>query len=330
APPSRPGARSTVRRCCRSRPRSRASTTPRASCSCCAPTPRSTPADGLLKRIAKPHQYFAVSKAVEKTIMAVRTDGRAGVVWHTQGSGKSMEMELYTNRVMRHPQLKNPTVVVITDRNELDGQLYSGFARSLLLPDTPQQIRRRKELREELSGRVTGGIYFTTLQKFGRTAEEKESGTDHPLLSDRKNIIVIVDEAHRSHYDDLDGYARHLRDALPNATLIAFTGTPLSFDDRDTRAVFGDYIDIYDLSRAVDDGATVPVYFEPRLIKVRLAEGLTQEDLDAAADEATTGLDDTERARIEQSVAVVNAVYGAPARLEALAADIVKHWETRS
>lgn len=286
-------------------------------------------AEGLLKRIAKPHQYFAVTKAVGSTIDAVRTNGKAGVVWHTQGSGKSMEMELYTAAVMRHPALKNPTVVLITDRNELDGQLYSGFARSQLLPDTPKQIRRRTELRSELSGRVTGGIYFTTLQKFGRTKDEKDSGTEHPLLSDRKNIIVIVDEAHRSHYDDLDGYARHLRDALPNATLIAFTGTPISFEDRNTRDVFGDYIDVYDLSRAVDDGATVPVYFEPRLIKVQLTAGVTQEDLDSAADEATTGLDDTERARIEQSVAVVNAVYGAPDRLAELAKDLVTHWERR-
>lgn len=286
-------------------------------------------AEGLLKRIAKPHQYFAVTKAVGSTIDAVRTNGKAGVVWHTQGSGKSMEMELYTASVMRHPALKNPTVVLITDRNELDGQLYSGFARSQLLPDTPKQIRRRSELRSELSGRVTGGVYFTTLQKFGRTKDEKDSGIEHPLLSDRKNIIVVVDEAHRSHYDDLDGYARHLRDALPNATLIAFTGTPISFDDRNTQEVFGDYIDIYDLSRAVEDGATVPVYFEPRLIKVQLADGRTLEDLDADADEATAGLDDTERARIEQSVAVVNAVYGAPERLAELAKDLITHWEGR-
>ncbi|MFJ2619207.1 type I restriction endonuclease subunit R [Glutamicibacter sp. NPDC087344] len=286
-------------------------------------------AEGLLKRIAKPHQYFAVTKAVGSTIDAVRTNGKAGVVWHTQGSGKSMEMELYTASVMRHPALKNPTVVVITDRNELDGQLYAGFARSQLLPDTPQQIRRRTQLRSELSGRVTGGIYFTTLQKFGRTKDEKDAGTDHPLLSDRKNIIVIVDEAHRSHYDDLDGYARHLRDALPNATLIAFTGTPISFEDRNTQDVFGDYIDVYDLSRAVEDGATVPVYFEPRLIKVKLTDGMTQDDVDNAADEATVGLDDTERARIEQSVAVLNAVYGAPERLAELAQDLVTHWEQR-
>ena len=286
--------------------------------------------DGLAKRIAKPHQYFAVNKAVSSTVQAVESNGKAGVVWHTQGSGKSMEMELYANLVSRHPKLKNPTVVVITDRNELDGQLYETFAASLLLPEKPRQIRRRSELRDELTNRTTGGIYFTTLQKFGRSDAEKHAGTEHPLLSDRRNIIVVVDEAHRSHYDDLDGYARHLRDALPHATLIAFTGTPISFDDRNTQDVFGPYIDIYDLSRAVDDGATVPVYFEPRLIKVGLAADVTEETLDEAADEATVGLDDTERARIEASVAVVNAVYGAPERIAALAQDLVTHWENRS
>src|SRR5699024_8680486 len=166
-------------------------------------------AEGLLKRIAKPHQYFAVTKAVGSTIDAVRTNGKAGVVWHTQGSGKSMEMELYTNRVMRHAELKNPTLVVITDRKELDGQLYETFRQSQLLPEDPVLVRKRSQLRDELSARATGGIYFTTLQKFGRSKLERESGADHPLLSDRNNIIVIVDEAHRSHYDDLDGYARH-------------------------------------------------------------------------------------------------------------------------
>jgi type I restriction enzyme R subunit len=286
-------------------------------------------ADGLVKRIAKPHQYFAVTNAVGSTVDAVESHGKAGVVWHTQGSGKSMEMELYANLVIRQPKLLNPTIVVITDRSELDGQLYETFARSLLLPDKPKQIRRRSELRDELSNRTTGGIYFTTLQKFGRSRDERDAGADHPLLSDRRNIIVVVDEAHRSHYDDLDGYARHLKDALPHATLIAFTGTPISFQDRNTREVFGNYIDIYDLTRAVEDGATVPVYFEPRLIKVGLAADVKEEALDAAADEATVGLDDTERARIEQSVAVVNAVYGAPARLEALAEDIVSQWENR-
>ncbi|MGX7725076.1 type I restriction endonuclease subunit R [Rhodococcus sp. 5G237] len=285
--------------------------------------------NGLVKRIAKPHQYFAVSKAVGSTVKAVASEGKAGVVWHTQGSGKSMEMELYANQVIRHPRLANPTIVVITDRNELDGQLYETFARSQLLPERPRQIRRREELRQELSGRTTGGIYFTTLQKFGRSREERDAGLSHPQLSARRNIIVIVDEAHRSHYDSLDGYARHLRDALPHATLIAFTGTPISFEDRNTRAVFGDYIDIYDLTRAVEDGATVPVHFESRLVKVSFGEEVSEEQIDTSADEVTAGLDDTERARIEKSVAVINAVYGAPARLKLLAEDLVTHWENR-
>ncbi|MGA4507258.1 type I restriction endonuclease subunit R [Propionibacteriaceae bacterium G1746] len=284
---------------------------------------------GLTKRIAKPHQYFAVRKAVSSTLTAVKSNGKAGVVWHTQGSGKSMEMELYSHLVITHPAMLNPTIVVITDRNELDGQLYGTFKRSTLLPEEPIQVRRRSELRTELSNRNSGGIYFTTLQKFGRDKDERESGVDHPLLTERRNVIVIVDEAHRSHYDDLDGYARHLKDALPNATLIAFTGTPISEDERNTRDVFGDYIDVYDLSRAVADGATVPVYFEPRLIQVKLASDVTAEDLDALADEQTRGLDEAERSRVEQSVAVINAIYGAPERLAALAGDIVEQWETR-
>jgi type I restriction enzyme, R subunit len=285
--------------------------------------------DGLVKRIAKPHQYFAVRKAVESTIRAVDSNGKAGVVWHTQGSGKSMEMELYANLVMTHPRLLNPTLVVITDRTELDGQLYETFARSTLLTDRPLQVKRRSELREQLTNRASGGILFTTLQKFGRNPEERDAGDEHPLLTDRRNVIVIVDEAHRSHYDDLDGYARHLKDALPNATLIAFTGTPISTVDHNTREVFGDYIDVYDLTRAVEDGATVPVYFEPRLIQVKLAADISPEDLDRVADEQAVGLDLAERERIERSVAVINAIYGAPERIEALARDIVEHWEAR-
>ncbi|MBS1905482.1 MAG: type I restriction endonuclease subunit R [Actinobacteria bacterium] len=285
--------------------------------------------DGLAKRIAKPHQYFAVTKALGRTVQAVESNGKAGVVWHTQGSGKSMEMELYANLVSRQAKLKNPTIIVVTDRNELDGQLFATFDRSLLLAEKPVQVRERAQLRDELRNRVTGGIYFTTLQKFGLSETEKAAGSRHPLLTDRRNVILIVDEAHRSHYDDLDGYARHLRDALPHATLIAFTGTPISFAERNTQDVFGDYIDIYDLTRAVDDGATVPVYFEPRLLKVGFAAGASEEDIDRAADEYTVGLDDTERAQLEASVAVVNAVYGAPARIERLAKDLVTHWEER-
>lgn len=286
--------------------------------------------DGIAKLVAKPHQYFAVSRAVAATINAYRTNGKAGVVWHTQGAGKSLEMEFYTHLVQRHPLLENPTVVVITDRKELDGQLFSGFDRSRLLPESPLAIKTRSQLRDELSGRRTGGILFTTLQKFGLTQTERETGASHPLLSDRRNIIVIVDEAHRSHYDDLDGYARHLRDALPHATLIAFTGTPISLPERDTRDVFGPDIDVYDLSRAVADGATVKVRFEPRLVQVALADGVTQDDFDAAADQITEGLDDVERAQLERSVAKINAVYGAPARIATLADDILAHWDERS
>lgn len=285
--------------------------------------------DGLTKRIAKPHQYFAVTKAVGTTVQAVSHDGRAGVVWHTQGSGKSMEMELYANLIARHPDLLNPTIVVVTDRTELDGQLFDTFQSSQLLPEAPQRVNRRAELREELTNRVSGGIYFTTLQKFGLTTDEQKAGAKHPVLSTRRNIVLIVDEAHRSHYDNLDGYAWHLKNALPNATLIAFTGTPIAEADRNTQQVFGDVIDVYDLTRAVEDGATVPVYFEPRLIKVGLTGDVDPDTIDATADEVTAGLDDAERERLERNVAVINAVYGAPARLEALAADLVDHWQQR-
>lgn len=287
-------------------------------------------AEGLSKRVAKPHQYFAVTKAVGSTVTAVNSDGRAGVVWHTQGSGKSMEMELYTAKVLRHPRLANPTVVVITDRTELDTQLYDTFQSSTLLPENPQQIASRAELRDHLAQRRTGGIYFTTLQKFGLTKEEREAGADHPMLSDRRNIIVMADEAHRSHYDSLDGFAAHLKNALPGATLIAFTGTPIREAERDTRKVFGDDIDVYDLNRAVDDGATVPVVFEPRMINLVRAEDLEDEDIDTAAEEVTEALDEADKDRLQRAVATLNTVYGAPPRIEELAADISTHWAARS
>jgi len=286
--------------------------------------------DGVLaKRIAKPHQYFAVTKAVGSTVEAVRSDGRAGVVWHTQGSGKSMEMELYAAAVHRTPALANPTIVVITDRRELDGQLYHSFADSKLLPETPVQIGTRAQLRAELDGRASGGIFFTTLQKFGLTKAERDAGADHPVLTERRNVLVVVDEAHRSHYDDLDGYAAHLRHALPGASFIAFTGTPVSFAERDTRAVFGDYVDVYDLTRAVEDGATVPVFFEPRLIPLARLADVSEDVIDAAADEATEGLDAIEREKVERSVAVINELYGHPDRIRQLAADLLAHWEQR-
>jgi len=285
---------------------------------------------GLVKRIARAHQYFAVSVAVEKTVEATRGDGKAGVVWHTQGSGKSMEMELFAHQIMTHPALGNPTIVVLTDRTDLDDQLYDTFAASDLLGEPPRQAATREQLRTDLANRRTGGIIFSTLQKFGRTKDEKDAGRPHPQLSDRRNIVVIVDEAHRSHYDDLNGYARHLRDAVPHATLIAFTGTPLSEADRNTREVFGNYISIYDLTRAVEDGATVRVFHESRLVPVDLPADIAPELIDERADELTAGLDEAERERIKRAVAVMNGLYGAPQRLKTVADDLVTHWEARS
>jgi type I restriction enzyme R subunit len=230
-------------------------------------------------------------------------------------------MELYANQVLTHPSLGNPTIVVLTDRTNLDDQLYTTFDASDLLPEQPVQISTREELRTVLANRRMGGIIFTTLQKFGRTKEERENGRAHPRLSDRRNIIVIVDEAHRSHYDDLDGYARHLRDALPHASFIAFTGTPISKGEKgqDTRAVFGEYIElIYDLTQAVEDGATVPVFYESRLIQLSLPESVKPDEIDKQVDEVTVGLDDSERERLQQRVAAMNAVYGAPDRVRQL------------
>ncbi|AEX45251.1 putative type I restriction/modification system protein [Corynebacterium diphtheriae HC01] len=287
---------------------------------------------GLYMRIAKPHQYFAVTKAAGTTMQAMRSDGRAGVVWHTQGSGKSMEMEMYTAKVMRAPELESPTIIVINDRTELDGQLYSTFLASTLLPEKPRQIEDRDDLRTALATRTSGGIYFTTLQKFGLTADERNAYAKHPVLSQRHNIIVIADEAHRSHYGfgaNRDGYAAHLRSALPNATMIAFTGTPISELDRNTRKVFGNDIDVYDLQRAVDDGATVPVYFEPRLIPLARVQGITDEYIDATADEALEGLSESERARIQRTTAALEAMYGADDRLDTLVDDLLLRWEDR-
>ncbi|MER7467175.1 type I restriction endonuclease subunit R [Streptomyces sp. NPDC097981] len=282
------------------------------------------------KRIAKPHQYYAVTKAVEAIVIASQTNGQAGVVWHTQGAGKSEEMVETSALVARHPALNNPTIVVVTDRNDLDDQLYDTFRDSqTLLGQEPRQVDTRDELRTELKSRNVGGIIFTTLQKFGLSKEEKAAGTGHPLLSDRRNILVVVDEAHRSHYDSLDGYARHLRDALPYATLIAFTGTPISKADADTRAVFGEYIDVYDLTRAVDDEATVRVYHEPRVIDVSLPPDVDPASIDEKASALTEGMDDAERRRAMQYAATMNTVYGAPDRIAKLADDLISHWEKR-
>ena len=286
----------------------------------------------LVKKIAKYHQYWAVNKAVISTVEAVEGDGRAGVVWHTQGSGKSLEMEWYAGKIMRHPAMENPTLVVLTDRNDLDDQLFDDtFAASkpgAPLPEAPVQANTRDHLKELLDKRQSGGIIFSTIQKFGLSKPEKDAGTAFPTLSERNNIVVMVDEAHRSNYDFVDGFARHLRDGLPNATFIGFTGTPIEAKDKSTRQVFGEYIDVYDLTQAVADGATVKVLYEPRLAKVELppdAHGA----LDAAFSEATSGTEDEARERLKSRWAQIEAIVGSDKRLKELAADIVTHWEAR-
>jgi len=286
--------------------------------------------DGLVKRLAKYHQFHAVNKAVDSTLAALeRGDGRAGVVWHTQGSGKSLEMLLCATKLMAHPEMSNPTVVMLTDRNDLDDQLFDEvFAPARTLPETPVQAESRDHLRRFLADRPSGGIVFSTMQKFGRTKEERDANRSFPLLSDRSNVIVIADEAHRTQYDLIDGLARNVRDALPNAAFMGFTGTPIESDDRDTTAIFGEYIDIYDLTQAVEDEATVKVFYEARLVRVELsdeARGVLDEEFEEAAEAA----DEADRSRLKSRWARVEAIVGADKRIGEVAADIVSHWEQR-
>lgn len=281
---------------------------------------------------AKYHQYWAVRKAVFETIEAVESDGRAGIVWHTQGSGKSFEMAWTAGALMRHPAMDNPTLLVLTDRNDLDNQLFEDtFAATKIgapLPEAPVQAETRAELKTLLSGRQSGGIVFTTIQKFGLSKDEREAGISFPTLSERVNIVVMVDEAHRSNYDFIDGFARHLRDGLPNATFIGFTGTPIEAKDRSTTAVFGDVIDTYDLTQAVEDGATVKVLYEARLAKVRLPQDALH-DIDSAFTEAVSGSEEDAQERLKSRWSRVEAIVGADERLEELARDIVAHWDKR-
>ena len=286
----------------------------------------------MAKLVAKYHQYWAVRKAVDCTVEAVEGDGRAGVVWHTQGSGKSLEMLFYTGKITRHPAMENPTVVVLTDRNDLDDQLFdevfAGAKVGAPLPEAPVQAESREHLKELLQARESGGIVFSTIQKFGLSQADKQAGRPFPLLSERLNVVVMVDEAHRSNYDFVDGFARHLRDGLPNATYIGFTGTPIESADRSTRQVFGDYIDVYDLTQAVTDGATVKVYYEPRLAKVELPAEAHQ-TLDEEFAEATSGTEEEAHERLKTRWARVEAIVGSDKRIRELAADIVAHWEQR-
>ncbi|MDE0528194.1 MAG: type I restriction endonuclease subunit R, partial [Truepera sp.] len=299
----------------------------------------------LIKKLAGYHQFHAVEAAVTETLRAsgpqqrvqeldlsasgrepggAPGDRRIGVVWHTQGSGKSLTMAFYAGRIIREPAMENPTVVVLADRNDLDDQLFSTFSRCQeLLRQPPVQAGSRADLRSRLSVEA-GGVVFTTIQKFF----PEEKGDTYPTLSERRNIVVIADEAHRSQYDFIDGYARHMRDALPNASFIGFTGTPIEVEDANTRAVFGDYISIYDIQRAVEDRATVPIYYESRLAKLSLNED-ERPKIDPDFEEVTEGEEVAHKERFKTKWARQEAVVGSGRRLKLVAEDIVTHFEQR-
>ena len=292
----------------------------------------------IIKIVPRYHQYFAVNKAVETTRVATAIDGdqRAGVIWHTQGSGKSLSMVFYAGKLVL--ALNNPTLVILTDRNDLDDQLFDTFSLSQdILRQTPGQAENRDDLKKKLSV-SSGGIVFTTIQKFLPEVIEKidigEGKTKNikgqfEQLSDRRNIVVIADEAHRSQYDFMDGFAKHMRDALPNASFIGFTGTPIENTDKNTQAVFGDYIDVYDIQQAVEDGATVRIYYENRLAKINLKEE-EKPRVDAEFEELTESEEQSQQHRLKSRWARLEAIVGNEHRLELIAADIVKHFETRN
>ena len=239
-------------------------------------------------------------------------DRRIGVVWHTQGSGKSLTMVFYAGRIVREPAMENPTLVVLTDRNDLDDQLFSTFSRCAdLLRQPPVQAESRPDLRERLRVQ-SGGVVFTTIQKFF----PEEKGDRHPLLSKRANIVVIADEAHRSQYDFLDGFARHMHDALPNASFIGFTATPIELADKNTRAVFGDHISVYDIRRSVDDGATVPIYYESRLARLNLDEG-EKPTIDPEFEEVTEGEEIERKEQFKTRWSRLEKIVGAEKRIGA-------------
>jgi type I restriction enzyme R subunit len=309
-------------------------------------------AGAIVKKMAGYHQFHAVNVALEETLRAaesplegVRTPGfaeekgrydagpmpggeigdrRIGVVWHTQGSGKSLTMAFYAGRVILDPAMANPTIVVITDRNDLDDQLFGTFARCRdLLRQPPVQAADRADLRAKLSV-AAGGVVFTTIQKFF----PEEKGDRHPVLSSRRNIVVIADEAHRSQYDFIDGFARHMRDALPHASFVGFTGTPIERTDANTRAVFGEYISVYDIQRAVVDGATVPIYYESRLAKLELKDS-ERPKIDRQFEEATEGEEVERKEKLKTKWAQLEAVVGSENRMKRIARDLVDHFENR-
>ncbi|MEZ4221374.1 MAG: type I restriction endonuclease subunit R [Polyangiaceae bacterium] len=282
--------------------------------------------DMVIKKLAGYHQFHAVGRALDATLEASRPDGtrRVGVVWHTQGSGKSLTMAFYAGRVVLHPAMENPTLVIITDRNDLDEQLFGTFSRcQQLLRQEPEKAQDRSHLRELLKV-AAGGVVFTTIQKF----LPETRGDTFPLLSDRENIVVIADEAHRSQYDFIDGFARHMRDALPNASFIGFTGTPIELTDKNTRAVFGDYVSVYDIQRAVQDGATVPIYYESRLAKLELKSDEVPA-LDEEFEEATEGEELEGKEKLKSKWSALEALVGTERRMSLVAGDLVDHFETR-
>lgn len=295
----------------------------------------------LVKKIAGYHQFHAVRAAIQQVVSASRPGAshKGGVVWHTQGSGKSITMTCFAARVMQEVAMENPTIVVITDRNDLDGQLFGVFSLAQdLLREQPVQAGTRQDLRAKLANRPSGGIVFATIQKF-MPGEDEDT---FPVLSDRHNIVVIADEAHRTQYGfeaQLKGkpgqekyqvgYAQHLRDALPNATFVAFTGTPVSSEDRDTRAVFGEYIHVYDMQQAKEDGATVAIYFESRLAKLSL-KAADLPHIDAEVDELAEDEEESQQAKLKSRWAALEKVVGAEPRVAAVAADLVAHFEERS
>jgi type I restriction enzyme R subunit len=294
--------------------------------------------DQITKIVPRYHQYFAVNKALETTKKATAENGnqRAGVIWHTQGSGKSLSMVFYAGKLVL--ALNNPTLVVLTDRNDLDDQLFDTFSASQdLLRQTPVQAENRDHLKSLLSV-SSGGIVFTTIQKFLPEIEEKIDLGDgktknikgqYEQLSDRRNIVVIADEAHRSQYDFMDGFAKHMRDALPNASFIGFTGTPIESTDKNTQAVFGDYIDVYDIQQAVEDGATVRIFYENRLAKIALKEE-EKPRIDAEFEELTESEEVTDRQKLKAKWARLEAIVGGPKRIALIAQDIVNHFESRN
>ena len=288
------------------------------------------------KIIAAYHQYFATNKAIQSTKDAIESDGRIGVIWHTQGSGKSLTMVFYSAKIMKDIYFDNPTIVVITDRNDLDDQLFETFSKSFeLIREQPIQAESRLDLHNKLNNRQSGGVIFTTIHKF-----MQDDNNSIKSLTNRKNVVVIADEAHRSQYgfianyqninDDFKvsyGYAKYMRDSLPNASYIGFTGTPIANDDKNTQAVFGNYIDIYDMTQAVQDGMTVKIYYESRIIELDLIK--EKEEIDFEYEEITLLNDEKEKEKLKRKWTSIEAAIGAEARVKKVALDIVEHFEKR-